>query len=44
MVNFQKIEKQLQMLNKFLDILSRLSNCEHRNHIISTHNFEAPKD
>lgn len=71
MVNFQKIEKQLQMLNKYLDILKQLSRLNQvefiedprnygsaerflqlsiettlniGNHIISTHNFEAPQD
>lgn len=71
MVNFQKVEKQLQMFDKYLGILkqfSHLSLVEFSgdprnygsaerflqlaiettlnigNHIISTHNFEAPQD
>lgn len=71
MVNFQKIEKQIQMLDKCLDFLKQLSRLNlveftgdprnHGsaerflqlaiettlnigNHIISTHNFEAPQD
>lgn len=71
MVNFQKVDKQLKMLDNYLSILSRLSNINYNefindprnygsaerflqlaiettlnigNHIISIHNFEAPKD
>lgn len=71
MVNYQKIEKQLQMLNKYLEILKQLSNMNLSqftqdprnygsaerflqlaiettlnigNHIIATHDFEAPQD
>lgn len=71
MVNFQKVEKQIQMLDKYLDILKQLSRLNLveftgdprnygsserflqlaiettlniGNHIISTHNFEAPQD
>ena len=71
MVNFQKIEKQLQMLKKFVAILKQLrllnpvefvddprnygsaerflqlaieTTLNIGNHLISTHNFEAPQD
>ncbi len=70
-VNFQKVDKQLQMLDKYLSILKQLSRLNLieftedprnygsaerflqlaiettlniGNHIISTHNFEAPQD
>ncbi len=71
MVNFQKVDKQLQMLEKYLSILKQLSRLNLTeftedprnygsaerflqlaiettlnigNHIISTHNLEAPQD
>ena len=71
MVNFQKIDKQLQMLDKYLSFLKQISRFNLTeftedprnygsaerflqlaiettlnigNHIISTHNFEAPQD